>query len=111
VRISGRLDGALVVTSPCVKDGAIGGGRGVGRGFSGRAGLVRAGSVVAGYRLEAVVGTGGMAVVFRARDERLGRLVALKILAPVLAANGAFRRRFIAESRAAAAVDDPHIIC
>ena len=40
----------------------------------------RAGSLMAGYRLEAQVGAGGMAVVFRARDERLGRLVALKIL-------------------------------
>jgi len=70
----------------------------------------RAGSQVAGYWLEAQVGAGGMAVVFRARDERLGRLVALKVLAPALAADGAFRRRFIAESRAAAAVDDPHII-
>ena len=70
----------------------------------------RAGSLVAGYRLEAQVGAGGMAVVFRARDERLGRLVALKILAPALAADGKFRQRFIAESRAAAAVDDPHII-
>jgi WD40 repeat protein len=47
----------------------------------------RQGSLLAGYRLEAQVGTGGMAVVFRARDERLGRLVALKILAPVLAAD------------------------
>ena len=70
----------------------------------------QAGSLVAGYRLEAQVGAGGMAVVFRARDERLGRLVALKLLGPSLAADGAFRRRFIAESRAAAAVDDPHII-
>jgi serine/threonine protein kinase len=70
----------------------------------------RQGSVVAGYRLEAQVGAGGMAVVFRARDERLGRPVALKILAPGLASDPAFRRRFIAESRAAAAVDDPHII-
>ena len=65
---------------------------------------------MAGYRLEAQVGAGGMAVVFRARDERLGRLVALKILTPALASDPAFRRRFIAESRAAAAVDDPHII-
>jgi serine/threonine protein kinase len=70
----------------------------------------RAGALVAGYRLEAQVGAGGMAVVFRARDERLGRLVALKILAPAMAADAAFRRRFIAESRAAAVVDDPHII-
>jgi Protein kinase domain len=70
----------------------------------------RAGSLMAGYRLEAQIGAGGMAVVFRALDERLGRLVALKILAPPLAADASFRRRFIAESRAAATVDDPHII-
>jgi serine/threonine protein kinase len=46
---------------------------------------LRAGAVVAGYRLEEQVGVGGMAVVFRARDERLGRRVALKILAPARA--------------------------
>ncbi len=69
-----------------------------------------AGSQIAGYRLEEQVGRGGMAVVFRARDERLGRLVALKILAPALAADEAFRQRFVRESRAAAAVDDPHIV-
>ncbi len=69
-----------------------------------------AGLRVAGYRLEEEIGRGGMAVVFRARDERLGRLVALKILAPALAADEAFRHRFIRESRAAAAVDDPHIV-
>jgi serine/threonine-protein kinase len=51
-----------------------------------------------------------MAVVFRARDERLGRTVALKVLAPALAGDGEFRERFIRESRAAAAVDHPHII-
>jgi serine/threonine protein kinase len=70
----------------------------------------RMGSRIAGYRLEERVGAGGMAVVFRARDERLGRLVALKILTPALAGNEAFRQRFVRESRAAAAVDDPHII-
>jgi serine/threonine protein kinase len=69
-----------------------------------------AGSRIAGYRLEEEIGRGGMAVVFRARDERLGRLVALKILAPALAADESFRHRFIRESRAAAAVDDPHIV-
>ena len=68
------------------------------------------GSHVAGYRLEQMIGRGGMAMVFRAVDERLGRQVALKILAPALAENEGFRRRFVAESRMAAAVDDPHII-
>jgi serine/threonine protein kinase len=68
------------------------------------------GSRVAGYVLEEQIGAGGMAVVFRALDERLGRRVAVKVLAPGLAADTAFRRRFIRESRAAASVDDPHII-
>jgi Protein kinase domain len=85
----------------------------VGVGDSGDRGFVvsfAAGSRVAGYRLEEELGRGGMAVVFRARDDRLGRLVALKILAPSLAADEGFRQRFIRESRAAAAVDDPHIV-
>ncbi len=82
----------------------------VGGGFSGGPRGLAAGSLVAGYRLEEQVGAGGMAVVFRARDERLGRMVALKILAPALADDEAFRQRFIRESQAAAAVDDPHII-
>src|SRR6202044_3128658 len=50
------------------------------------------------------------AVVFRPREERLQRQVALKILSPALATDEAFRRRFVRESRSAAAVDDPHII-
>ncbi|HTU06204.1 MAG TPA: serine/threonine-protein kinase, partial [Trebonia sp.] len=70
----------------------------------------RPGKALAGYRLEALVGAGGMAVVFRARDERLDRPVALKILEPSRAEDPEFRQRFIAESRAAAKVDDPHII-
>jgi serine/threonine-protein kinase len=69
-----------------------------------------AGSRIAGYQLEQRIGQGGMAVVFRARDERLDRLVALKILAPTLAGDAEFRRRFTSESRAAAAIDDPHIV-
>jgi serine/threonine-protein kinase len=73
-------------------------------------GGMSAGSRVAGYRLEEQIGQGGMAVVFRARDERLGRQVALKVLAPALATDESFRRRFIRESRSAAAVDHPHII-
>ena len=69
-----------------------------------------AGSRIAGYRLEEQIGRGGMAVVFRAQDEQLNRQVALKVLAPALAADEDFRHRFIRESRSAAAVDDPHII-
>ena len=57
--------------------------------FPGQLAGFRAGSLVAGYRLEAQVGAGGMAVVFRARDERLNRLVALKILTPAQAADPA----------------------
>ena len=68
------------------------------------------GARVAGYRLEQMIGRGGMAMVFRAVDERLGRQVALKILAPSLAEDTAFRQRFVGESRMAASVDDPHII-
>ena len=68
------------------------------------------GSRIAGYRLEEEIGAGGMAVVFRALDERLDRFVALKLLTPWLAADEDFRHRFLRESRAAAAVDDPHII-
>jgi len=78
--------------------------------FDAALGGFRPGSRVAGYLLEQQIGQGGMAVVFRALDERLNRHVALKILAPAIAADEAFRHRFIRESQAAAAVDDPHII-
>jgi serine/threonine protein kinase len=85
----------------------------VGGGFGEEAGgslPFAVGSRVAGYRLEKRVGAGGMAVVFRAWDERLDRWVALKILAPTLAEDEFFRRRFLREARAAAAIDDPHVI-
>ncbi len=79
--------------------------------MSGQAGGgLQPGATVAGYRIDERIGKGGMAVVFRASDERLGRPVALKILAPGYAADHAFRTRFINESRAAATVEHPHII-
>ena len=80
------------------------------RGTNAKNGLPGIGSHVSGYRIEAAIGAGGMATVFRALDVRLGRQVALKVLAPELAGNEEFRRRFIRESRAAAAVDHPNII-
>ena len=85
-------------------------GEGLPEGHGGRSPGLAAGSRVAGYLLEEEIGAGGMAVVFRARDERLDRLVALKLLTPGLAADEEFRRRFLREAQAAAAVDDPHII-
>jgi Protein kinase domain len=68
------------------------------------------GSRIGKYVLERQIGHGGMAVVFGARDDQLGRLVALKIMAPSVASDPEFRERFVRESKAAAAVDDPHII-
>ncbi|WP_033823208.1 serine/threonine-protein kinase [Kitasatospora sp. MBT63] len=68
------------------------------------------GHQLAGYRLEKLIGRGGMAVVYRAEDLRLGRMVAVKLLAPELARNDVFRRRFAHESKVAAAIDHPHIV-
>jgi serine/threonine protein kinase len=69
-----------------------------------------AGRHVAGYRLEGEIGRGTAALVYRARDERVGRLVALKILAPELASDETFQQRFIQELRAATAVRNPHLL-
>jgi serine/threonine protein kinase len=73
-------------------------------------GGLAAGSQIAGYLIEEQIGRGGMAVVYRASDTRLNRSVALKILAPDLAGDTAFRQRFMREMRAAASVDHPHIV-
>ncbi|MFD8326538.1 serine/threonine-protein kinase [Streptomyces lydicus] len=65
---------------------------------------------IAEYLLQDEIGRGGMAVVYRAEDLRLGRTVAVKLLAPELARNETFRKRFTHESRVAAAIDHPHIV-
>ncbi|WP_031162611.1 serine/threonine-protein kinase [Streptomyces durhamensis] len=77
--------------------------------FSGRPSEL-IGRQVAGYLVESEIGRGGMAVVYRARDLRLERTVALKLLAPELARNDTFRKRFTHESQVAAAIDHPHIV-
>jgi serine/threonine protein kinase len=69
-----------------------------------------AGSEIAGYRLDGEIGRGSAAIVYRARDERLGRLVALKILAPELADDETFRQWFVQELRAVTAIRNPHIV-
>jgi serine/threonine protein kinase len=68
------------------------------------------GSELLGLRIEKVVGRGGMGVVYRAHDLTLDRTVALKLIAPELAADADFRDRFLTESRLAAAVEHPNVI-
>lgn len=68
------------------------------------------GSRFAGYRIEEFLGAGGMAAVYRAYHEGMGREVALKVLAMALAGDQAFRRRFVREAHLVALVEHPHII-
>ncbi|WP_330295237.1 serine/threonine-protein kinase [Streptomyces sp. NBC_00503] len=68
------------------------------------------GQQIAGYRIERLIGRGGMAVVYCAKDLRLERTVALKLIAPERARDEVFRRRFTHESRVAARIDHPHIV-
>jgi serine/threonine protein kinase len=68
------------------------------------------GTQIAGYRVESLIGRGGMAVVYRAEHLRLGRRVALKLIAPEFAEHEKFRQRFMRESRLAAAIDHPNIL-
>jgi hypothetical protein len=68
------------------------------------------GAHIAGCRIETVAGRGGMGIVYRATQLSLGRLVALKLIAPEHAADAGFRERFQRESRMAAAIDHPNVI-
>ena len=65
---------------------------------------------LAHYEVLEVIGRGGMGIVFKARDTRLHRIVAIKALAPELATSGTARQRFLREAQAAAAVSHDHII-
>ncbi|MBN2264447.1 MAG: serine/threonine protein kinase [Candidatus Aminicenantes bacterium] len=67
------------------------------------------GQVLKHYRIESQLGKGGMGVVYRARDTRLDRLVALKMITPSLVANPERRSRLLLEARSAAAVSHPAI--
>src|SRR5262249_43627442 len=70
----------------------------------------RIGSDFLGYRIAALLGRGGMSVVYRARHTALDRNVALKLLAPELAEDARFRERFLRESKLAASLDHPSIV-
>ncbi|MGZ5479051.1 MAG: serine/threonine-protein kinase [Candidatus Aminicenantales bacterium] len=67
------------------------------------------GTVLKHYLIETELGKGGMGVVYRARDTRLGRLVALKMITPGLVANPERRSRLLLEARSAAAISHPAI--
>ena len=68
------------------------------------------GSYVSGYRLESPIGAGGMAAVFRAHDEALDRLVALKLVYAGPGIDQVIRERFVREALSIAKVDHPNII-
>lgn len=68
------------------------------------------GQLVGHYRVLEKIGAGGMGEVFRARDERLGRDVALKLIRPASSDNPDLHRRFEQEARAAAALNHPNIL-
>jgi serine/threonine protein kinase/Tol biopolymer transport system component len=68
-----------------------------------------AGTRLGPYEIVALLGAGGMGEVYRARDTRLDRIVAVKVLTDALAADSEARQRFEHEARAIAALNDPHI--
>src|SRR5262245_52871169 len=70
----------------------------------------RVGSEFGGYRIDRVIGRGGMSTVYLAEHIRIGRRVALKLLAPELAGSERFHDRFLRESKLAASIDHPNIV-
>tara|TARA_E500000305_G_scaffold111956_2_gene130352 strand:+ start:87971 stop:92701 length:4731 start_codon:yes stop_codon:yes gene_type:complete len=62
------------------------------------------------YQIYNIIGQGGMGIVFRALDPKLNRIVAIKVMSPLLAVNPNAKKRFIREAQAAAAVSHPHIV-
>ncbi len=67
------------------------------------------GATLGPYAIRAQLGAGGMGVVYTARDPRLDRQVAIKILPPDLTRDDAAKRRFLQEAKAASALDHPNI--
>jgi tRNA A-37 threonylcarbamoyl transferase component Bud32 len=71
---------------------------------------VTADTMLAGFRLESLIGEGAMGAVYLAEDTKRGGRVAVKVLVPQLAQDDRFRRRFLRESQLAASLDHPHIV-
>lgn len=72
--------------------------------------MLATGSVVCGYRIQRVLGTGGMGAVYLADDPTLPRQIALKVLSAELSRDPDFRARFIREADTAAALEHPQIV-
>jgi YVTN family beta-propeller protein len=70
----------------------------------------RVGTELLGYRVESLLGRGGMGVVYKAYDPRLKRYVALKLVAPEFSGDERFRERFLRESELAASLEHPNVI-
>jgi predicted Ser/Thr protein kinase len=73
-------------------------------------GVLAPGAVLGGCRIDAVVGRGGMGVVYRARQLNLDRDVAVKVIAPELVEDPQSRKRFLTEARAAGAIEHPNVV-
>jgi serine/threonine protein kinase len=71
---------------------------------------VHTGTVLAGFRVESLLGAGAMGSVYLAEQTGTGRLIALKLLSPELARDERFRRRFLRETELAASLDHPHVV-
>jgi serine/threonine protein kinase len=68
------------------------------------------GSTIAGYEIEGIVGSGGLGLLYRARQLRLDRPVALKLVEPEVASDPVVRERLRRETRTLAALDHPNIV-
>jgi len=78
--------------------------------MSSRGSRLERGAELGGYRIEQQIGSGGMGIVYRVTNVALGRVYALKVLAPELAEDEQFRRRFQREMRIAASIDHPNVV-
>ena len=70
---------------------------------------IEPGARLGGFEIVELIGSGGMGAVYLARDEKLGRTVALKVLLPELSSDPERRGRFVQEAKAASAIKHPNL--